>query len=1208
MAFPTLNNPDLAGAASPARSSVSRTIGGRYILLGQLGVGGMGRVHRVLDRLTGEYVALKQITVPAGTADSQPVPTPTQFELSSDPRVTLAREFQAMSTLRHPHILNVIDYGFADGQPYFTMELLENAATILEYGQPLPLADKVTLLVQMLQALIYLHRRGLIHRDLKPGNVLVANHTVKVLDFGLSTDIDQATGTVGTLAYMPPEVLYGHPAGPASDLYAVGVIAYQLFTQQHPFLDRPDASRTLIEQILDEQFKLNTALLPPEVAPIIKRLLAHAMTARYQNAADVIADLSQVIGQPLPLETAATRESFLQAARFVGREPELLRLKAALQQTINGQGEAWLIAGESGVGKSRLVDELRTLALVRGVQVLRSSAAASGGSPYWLWRDILRGLVILSNLSDLEASILQPLVPDIATLIARPVAAAPATLNPTDAQTRLFATVTAILRRQAQPTLLLLEDLQWAGSESLQLIAWLTQELAGRPLLIVGNYRDDERPNLPELLPGMQPLPLRRLANKDIVALSESMLGKTGRAQTVVDLLQRETEGNPFFLVEVVRALAEEAGQLDRIGTRTLPTKVLSGGMAQLIQRRLEQVPSGDRALLQASAVAGRRLDLKMLREIDPATDLDKWLTTCANAAVLVLQDEHWRFAHDKLRDGVLVKLTTDQTRQLHQQVAQALEKVYPDAPEQAAQLTYHWAMAGNAPKEKQYAYAAGREALRSGANQEAVRFLERALALDDAAGSPITEEARLWQARANRRLGQAYMGLGRMVESQHYLEETLRLTLWPVPRTPVRLWLSLLRQILTQVLHRAWPRRFVGTAAQAESPLMLEAVRAAQLIAEVYYFASQKFYLLDAGLKTLNLSENIGPCPELARAYGNMSIIAGVIPLEQLAELYVRLALSMARQMNDLPAMAWNYTTASTYTGGRAQWLRTLEINDLALDLCQQTADKRTLGLALGSRSLIPYHRGQFADCEQANTAWQAAGREIDNLQHQALALTGRAECLLRLGQTDAALARLQELDVLWAERDAQRVDFASKFREQGVRAYALWRSAAPTQALAMANQAMQLIEYVSSPSQAINGDGVADVAEVYLSFWEGAVTVGETVDPALQKATGQICAVLLQYGRVFLLLQARAALWQGMYAWLRGRPQAARRHWQRGLQVAQRLGMPYDEAMIHYQLGRFAETGPGRDQHLSRACTLLAELGCTYDLDRAKAARPGP
>src|SRR5262249_17664565 len=158
--------------------------------------------------------------------------------------------------------------------------------------------------------------------------------------------------------------------------------------------------------------------------------------------------------------------------------------------------------------------------------------------------------------------------------------------------------------------------------------------------------------NLPVLLPSMEMIRLNRLTSEETGKLTEAMLGEAGRNANLLRLLQHETEGNAFFLVEVVRALAEDSGQLDDIGTNPLPPRVLTGGVQGVITRRLNRVPEVARPLLQAAAVAGRQLDLDVLTDVmgkENEPYIEKWLSACADAAVLEVQEDKWRFAHNKL-------------------------------------------------------------------------------------------------------------------------------------------------------------------------------------------------------------------------------------------------------------------------------------------------------------------------------------------------------------------------------------------------------------------------------------------------------------------------------------------------------------------------------------------------------------------------------
>lgn len=703
------------------------TINNRYILKSLLGTGGMGAVYRAYDRLTGEEVALKQVSAP-----------PVRLGFASraadeNLHLALAQEFKTLSSLRHPHIVSVRDYGFDEQrQPFFTMDLIMDPATIIEAGQGQPLEVQVDLLIQLLQALAYLHRRGVLHRDLKPGNVLVIDGQVKVLDFGISLITEQSVAEVtqpitGTFAYMAPELLEGMPPSTRSDLYAVGILAYEILTRQHPF--NTDNMVQLISQIMTAPIDMDLLKVDDELVAVISRLLDRSAQERYKDANATIKAFCVATDKELPKETASIRESFLQAAKFVGREREMASLTHALHEAMQGRGSTWLIGGESGVGKSRLCDEFRSVALVEGALVVRGQTLREGGSLYHIWRNPLRRLVITNFPDDNQSSILKSIVSDISNLVGHEIPDAPP-LDPQAAQIRLLRTTRDLFKMSPIPVVVILEDLQWAESNSLAVLDRLSKIVADAHLLILGNYRNDEAPDLPESIPGVKVLEIHRLTKESIVDLTTSMLGPGGRDPRIIELMQRETEGNPFFLVETVRTLAEEAGQLDQISHMTLPERVIAGGIQEIVQRRLSQVSPKYRNSLQLAAVAGREIDLDVMHKLSGDGALESWLNDLAEIAVFDVLGSHWRFAHDKLREGVIDEISEDSLSDMHRRVAEAIEETYPDYPEYAASLAYQWAGAKNPEKELQYSELAGLLAFQNYANEEAITYLRRALEL----------------------------------------------------------------------------------------------------------------------------------------------------------------------------------------------------------------------------------------------------------------------------------------------------------------------------------------------------------------------------------------------------------------------------------------------------------------------------------------------
>lgn len=758
----------------------------------------MGAVFVAQDRLTGEEVALKRVLVDHSDGSQS-------ASLSAEIKFSLTNEFEVLASLRHPNVVNVLDYGIDQtGSPFFTMQYLHDAITLQQAGIGRSYREKILLIIQIFEALKYLRRRGVIHRDLKPDNILVTPQgVVKVVDFGLALDkpLREDAGMTGTIAYMAPELVMGNIPTFDSDMYSVGVLAYELLTGQQLFTETRVLA--LIRDIMEHQFDPQplidvieqntspeqrdmlsdtpTVIVDPElvkamkssplgagskpvpesiypVVNIISGLLNKNPKARPQDPQRMIIALYNAIGEYTPPQSADQRESYLQAARFVGREREFKQLTQALDAAVQGRGSLWLIGGESGVGKSRLMRELRNQGLVKRALVLVGEAVQDAAQPFQIWRGVVRRLLLHVSVSDEDAATLRILVPDIDRIIDHDLPPTPPEPQIPDVLLRLF-------HAYAQPLVLMLEDLQWESPESLDILKQLQADVDQRRLLIVAAYRNDEAPHLADEFPDAQFIRLERFGREATGALLRSMIGDAGADSDLVAALQRETEGNVFFLVETLRALAEDSGMLDTIGSAPLPDRIITGGIQQIVQRRLSRVPSQYQALLHTAALAGRDLDLRLMRALHDGDMVENWLTAASNAAVLEYQNERWHFSHDKLREHLVEGIATPEKRQLHQQIAETIERIYP--PEQyAAPLIVHWRGAEVPEKELRYIRTAADRAKQVGVYDEARTLYERALEL-------VKSEPRE-RVEFNVLLGGIYEYLSRYEEAQQKLNQAL--------------------------------------------------------------------------------------------------------------------------------------------------------------------------------------------------------------------------------------------------------------------------------------------------------------------------------------------------------------------------------------------------------------------------------------------------
>lgn len=721
----------------------------RYLIHEQLGSGGEGMIFRATDRLTTKTVAIKRVRLDREGAGSS-----ARSQLTnSNRKVQIAHEFQTLASVRHPNIINVLDYGFVrEGEehiPYFVMEYLPDAKTILEAGKMLSLGKKVDLIFQMLQALHYLHQRGILHRDLKPANALIVHGQLKLLDFGLSAYLEKAQGTSGTLPYMPPEYMQDASLTAASDLYSVGILGYELLAGRHPY--RLNDPSQLVMDILFAEPNFDGISAPMGVIQTLEKLLAKTPADRYQQAQDVIFALSTALGQAPPPETEAIRESFLRQASFVGRQAELQQLMAGLDHLLEGRlssdGFAWLVSGESGVGKSRLLREFRAQALVRGGIVLQGRGFSEYHSPYQLWHDPLQLLAVLTQVDDHQSSVLKAMVPDIERVLPGvPFVLDPMPLEGQANRSRILAVLRTLFQRLAHldnkpaPVILILEDIHWAGSESLELLQDFQEGVTDLPVMIVASYHSDEAPHLAAQFPNFSSLKLERFNPTEVAALSGAMLG--GVDEKLSELLFRETEGNAFFLVETLRTLAEESGRLTEIGKSALPDSVRAAGVEKLLARRLERVPDEARQLLSFAAVLGRQLDPALLRRNWVwKMSWEQWLLMLSNAAIIhwvegnpwgSQPDAGWAFAHEILRRVILGQLSPRRLREYHTRAAETIEAAYPGTAVYWSRLAYHWREAGAPSKEFHYLALAGPQLVRTSAYREAVETYARALFLID--------------------------------------------------------------------------------------------------------------------------------------------------------------------------------------------------------------------------------------------------------------------------------------------------------------------------------------------------------------------------------------------------------------------------------------------------------------------------------------------
>jgi tetratricopeptide (TPR) repeat protein len=734
--------------------------GGRYQVNKFLGAGGKKKVYLAHDTLLDRDVAFALIKTE---------------KLDDASRVRVIREARAMGRLGdHPNIVAIYDMGDHEGQPYIVIPVMPGGDVegLIDKATEhrLPIEQAVGIAKAICRGLEYAHGKGIIHRDIKPGNVwLSADGTAKIGDFGLALAVDLSRLTqpgmmVGTVTYMPPEQAMGGKVTAKADLYSLGSMLYEMVTGRPPFVG--DDSIAIIGQHINTPPVSPTwhrADLPPALETLILQLLEKDPEKRPESAAVVLQALEAIeagkIKEPLREVPA---ENPLYRRVFVGREPELKQLQSAFDGAISGQGALMMVTGEPGIGKTALCEQLSTYVTLRGGRTLVGHCYEAGSLslPYLAFVEALRSYVLTREVKDLREE-LGSGASDVARIISEIRERLKLKLrpqkDPEEERYRLLQAVTSFLSNAAavQPMLVVLEDLHDADKGTLDMLTHVSRNLAGARLLIVGTYRDVEVDRSHPLSAALAELRrvstygrvLLRGLNADEVRRMVESITRESIPWGLAEAVHRQTEGNPLFVQEVVRYLAEEGLIARKEGqwrpTRDTPLEMsIPEGLRDVIGKRLSLLTPECNQLLSVASVIGREFALETLKAV-AGIDEDIFVNALKEAVRLSVLEERsqrglvrYRFTHAFFRQTLYDEIIAPQRLKLHRQVAHALETLYAKRlKEHAAELAEHFSHStdpADLAKAVSYAEMAAEKATNVYAYGEAVRLLEQAIKVQE--------------------------------------------------------------------------------------------------------------------------------------------------------------------------------------------------------------------------------------------------------------------------------------------------------------------------------------------------------------------------------------------------------------------------------------------------------------------------------------------
>ncbi len=758
-----------------------------YRIASKIGAGGMGEVWLAEDTRLNRQVALKLL--------------PAEFTQDADRVSRFMQEAKAASALNHPNIITVYDIGESEAGRFIVMEMVAGRTLRAVIAEDNSVETLLMLGNQMAKALSAAHTAGITHRDIKPDNIMVRDDGyVKVLDFGLArlrpvTESDKEAATLaqqtmpgqlmGTVAYMSPEQVRGETVNHPSDIFALGIVLYELATKRHPF-----KAETLVGYLHAITLQTPPPLkqlqphLPAALEALILRMLEKDTSQR--PTASEVAQALQEIEKRRDLEQARRRdEGTLMLApsavplapaaplrHTVGREQERNELRTAFKAAQAGRGSLLCVAGEPGIGKTTLVEDFLAELTAENQGTIargRCSERLAGTEAYLPLLEALESLLRYSTASRSEsgsfATTMKQLAPtwyaqvvplsgdseESARLLAEVKAAS---------QERMKRELASFLQAIAQPRPLVLffDDLHWADVSTIDLLNFLAGKFDTMRVLIVVTYRPSDmllakHPFL-QIKPDLQArgvcreLLLEFLTEAEIAEYLALEFPSHSFPTEFPQLIHAKTEGSPLFMADLVRYLRDRGVIAQSSGVwkleQTLPDieRELPESVRGMIERKIAQLSEEDRKLLTCASVQGYEFDSAVVAQVlklepDEVEERLEKLERVFAFVKLTSETEFpngtltlkYRFVHVLYQNALYAGLRATRKATLSRDVALALEACYGTRSASVAnELALLWEAARDYVRACDSFLQAAHHAAQGNTHREAVQLARRGL------------------------------------------------------------------------------------------------------------------------------------------------------------------------------------------------------------------------------------------------------------------------------------------------------------------------------------------------------------------------------------------------------------------------------------------------------------------------------------------------
>jgi len=1009
---------------------------GQYELVGVLGAGGMGIVYRARELDGGRPVAIKFI-----------LPSMLEDETA---RRRAEIEVAAASQLNHPNIATVYECLLHEGSTGLVMELLDGGNLRQRIsGDGMAVDDILRIGVQLAQGLAHAHARGVLHRDVKPDNVLFDGAgTPKITDFGIAKllfptgsfsttgetaacSLTETGALLGTPHYMSPEAAAGRRVDVRTDIYSLGVVLFHMASGRLPFTGA--AFGAILHAIMTDRpipLRATRPELPVELEAVIQRAMARDLTLRFQTMEDMAEAIRRVAGVGRTTATGYFRPRTIEAMA-AGRATELAELEELLDETANGVGRTAFLAGDAGVGKAHLIGVLARRAAARGTALVTGRCLFRDGTrPYGPILDALIEVLAVFDVhdtSDFEPFLQESGFPParvglVASLLGLPGAPRESASTAEELFDSLVMLLLAITERRA--LVLHLQDLHWADAATLRLFAHLSQALRRSRLLLLASYSPEElRPDDSNAVPlaatlitrlktdpRVRHLTIAPLEAPAIRAILATLYPTQRASDAFIARLRELTSGNPALILDSLNRLGLPRPAGEMLTERDLAGVEVAGQIQTLVMDRIGRLDDAERELLECAAVEGMIfhsdtlaacLDLSRIPLLRRLQHLEQIHGLVRSGR------EDYRFASELVREALYARIPPELRAEFHRAVGEHLSRTRGEDEGQAAAIAHQLLEGGLPERALPFALRAGELARRVFATESALHWLGYAerIAAELPDGAPLL-------ARVRQELGAAYLLSGQYGRASDCFEATRRHAEALPDRALTCRSLNALGQVhfLRNDQAAAEQTARAALALATELGLPEETATARTILADVRWDQGRLEDALTEHRAALAIREQLGDSRQTVETLKRVANVHQVRGEHDDALVCFDRALKIARDTGDLAAEAFvlNGIGGVLLAAGRTG--ESIPRLTEALTLRERIGDRRGASKSLNNLGLAFEMQGRAADALVHYKRSVEVKQDIDDRNGAANSLINIASLEERTGHYDVALRDLKE------------------------------------------------------------------------------------------------------------------------------------------------------------------------------------------------------